>query len=245
MDFLALKDISERFIELVNPFSTKKALEIGDVLGLTPSDRIIDFGCGYAEWLRLWGTIHGISGVGIEFRKYAYERAQKKLADHHLDKRIQIICTDASKYDFPERNFDVACCLGATSIWGGLKPCIQAIKRAICPSGKLVIGEVYWRESCVPAEFKEKESFLHEADILRIFREEGFDLAYLIRASQEDWDHYEAENWRGLLAWMEENPHHPQREQVIHHLRQSQDEYFLYGREYFGWAVYILTPTPS
>jgi len=244
MDFLELKDISERFIELVNPFSSKKVLEIGDVLGLTHSDRIIDFGCGYGEWLRLWGAMYGISGVGIELRKHAYERAQKKMEDHRLNKRIQIICTDASMYDFPESDFDVACCLGTTSIWGGLQPCIRVIKKAIHPTGKLVIGEVYWRKSQVPDEIAEKENFLQEADILKISREEGFDVGYVTRASQEDWDHYEAENWRGLSAWLKENPNHPEKGQVVNHLRLSQDEYFLYGREYFGWAVYILNSIP-
>ena len=63
-----------------------------------------------------------------------------------------------------------------------------------------------------------------------------------MRASHDDWDHYEAENWRGLLRWIDENPNHPERQQVIEHLHQSQDEYTRYAREYFGWAIYVLNP---
>ena len=71
-------------------------------------------------------------------------------------------------------------------------------------------------------------------------RKEGFELEYLVRASINDWYRYEAGNWHGLVRWIEENPHHPDREVVVEHLRQSQDEYLRYGRQYLGWAVYVL-----
>jgi hypothetical protein len=63
-----------------------------------------------------------------------------------------------------------------------------------------------------------------------------------VRASHDDWDTYEAGNWYGLSRLIEENPAHPERQDVIDHLHESQSEYFRYGREYFGWAIYLLTP---
>jgi len=77
---------------------------------------------------------------------------------------------------------------------------------------------------------------------LQIAREEGFDFEYVVRASHDDWDHYEADNWRGLVRWIEDNPNHPEKSEVIEHLRKSQNEYTRYGREYFGWAIYVLNP---
>jgi hypothetical protein len=65
-------------------------------------------------------------------------------------------------------------------------------------------------------------------------------LEYVVRASEEDWDRYVAGDWQGLVRWLEENPDGPQRADVIEHLRQSQDEYLRYGREHFGWALYVL-----
>jgi hypothetical protein len=46
----------------------------------------------------------------------------------------------------------------------------------------------------------------------------------------------------GWRRWIDENPNHPERQQVIEHLHQSQDEYTRYAREYFGWAIYVLNP---
>jgi cyclopropane fatty-acyl-phospholipid synthase-like methyltransferase len=245
MNFLELKDISERYIELINPFSTSKALEIGNVLDLNSSDRIIDFGCGNGEWLCLWGGTFGISGVGIELRKHACDRAKRKIQIKGLAERIEIICGDASEFPIPKNEFTIASCVGATFIWGGYLPSICTMKSAIQPGGRLVVGEVYWKRSDMLPEIEEKESVFHEIDLLKMSHEAGFDVQYVVRASQEDWDHYEAENWRGLLAWLDENPDHPERGQVLDHLRKSQDEYFSYGREYFGWAVYILRPIPA
>jgi SAM-dependent methyltransferase len=242
MNFFELKDISEVSIELVNPFSQEKVLHVGAVLGLNRGDQIIDFGCGYGEWLRLWAENFGISGVGIDIRATACERARKKMLDHGLDDRIEIICENASSYTFDEGRYDVACCVGASFIWGGYLPSIRGMKQAIKPSGKLVIGEVYWKRTDVPSDIISKEDFHFERDLLKLSREESFEIEYVERASQGDWDRYESENWKGLLTWIQENPDHPDKQQVVDHLHQSQDEYFQYGREYFGWAVYIITP---
>ena len=62
----------------------------------------------------------------------------------------------------------------------------------------------------------------------------------IVRSSPEDWDRYESDNWRGLLAWLAENPTHPERDEVQAHLQRSQDEYLKFGRQYLGWAMYAL-----
>jgi hypothetical protein len=81
-----------------------------------------------------------------------------------------------------------------------------------------------------------------EPDILRAMRAEGFDLETVLRASLDDWDRYQSDDWHGLILWLEENPDLPDRDQVINHLRQQQDEYLAYGREHIGWAMMVLAP---
>jgi len=242
MEFLELKDISERYMELINPTSTEKILKVGKVLNLKEEKRIIDFGCGFGETLVLWAENFGISGVGIDIREYACERARKKIKERGLSEQIEIICGDASKYPFEKNSFDVASCIGATFIWGGYRDTIRAMKEAINREGKLVIGEAYWKKSQVPPEYAISEKFHTEFELLQIAKEEGFDFEYVIRASDDDWDRYEADNWYGLIRWIEENPEHPELEEVIKHLHKSQDEYTKYEREYLGWAIYILNP---
>lgn len=243
MKFLELKDISERYLELVNPTSPEKILAVGRALRLTEASRVIDFGSGYGEALTLWADNFGIRGIGVDIREKACERARKKMMDRGLADRIEIICGNAAEYPFEPHTFDAATCIGASFIWNGYRPALRKLREAIKPDGKAAIGEPYWRTNSVPPDYSRNETAVHtEHELLGIAREEGFDFEYMARASHDDWDHYEAENWRGLVRWIDENPNHPERDEVIRHLHESQDEYTRYAREYLGWAIYVLNP---
>lgn len=243
MEFFDLKNISERYMELINPVTPEKILTIGKFLGLKKDSRVIDFGCGFGEVLALWGQHFGILGIGIDVREYACQRASKKMSERGFADRIEIVCANAAQYPFAKQTFDVAACIGASFIWGGYRPTMRAMKEAIHSNGKLVIGEPYWLKEQIPSEYAQAEQAVHtEYKLLQITREEGFDFEYVVRASHDDWDRYEADNWYGLMRWIEENPKHPERKEVIEHLHKCQDEYLRYGREYLGWAMYILNP---
>src|SRR4030042_1066442 len=243
MHFFDLKDISEQFMELLNPTTPEKIIKAGQMAGMKLGHNVIDFGCGFAEPLILWAKKYGISGVGIDIRPKTCDRAELKVARNELSHRIEIVCIDAAKYAFTPHSFDLASCIGATFIWGTFGDAVRAMKEAIKPRGKLVIGEVYWLTDNVPAEFRTQQKDIKtETELLQAARQEGFDFEYVLHSSTDDWDRYEADNWYGLLRWIEEHPKHPERQQVIDHLHESQDEYVRYGRMYFGWALYVLNP---
>jgi SAM-dependent methyltransferase len=231
---------------LVNPSSAEKMLKVGQFLRLAPGSQVIDFGSGFGEVLALWAETYGISGTGIEIRQQACSRALHKMVERGLEDRIEIVCANGADFAFPPHVFDAAACLGASFIWGGFQPALRALKEAIHPGGRIAVGEPYWLNSSVPADIKQKEPDFHnELELLQIIRQEGFDLAGEVRASHDDWDRYQSDNWHALLLWLETNPHHPERQQVFDHLRQSQEDYLSYYREYVGWAVYILAPRPE
>ena len=150
MQFLDLKDISEQFIELLNPTTPEKIIKAGQMAGMKPGHKVIDFGCGYAEPLILWAKQFGISGVGIDVRAKACERAELKVRRNELSQRIEIVCGDAAKYVYTPQSFDLATSIGSTFIWGTFREAVHAMKGAIKPRGKLVIGEVYWQTDEVP-----------------------------------------------------------------------------------------------
>lgn len=240
-----LYGISNRYLEILNPSSPEKILTIGGILGIDRNSRIVDFGCGYGELLALWAERFGISGIGIDVSPRACDHAKTKMEKRGLAERIEIVCQNASEYTFRQHSFDAALCIGATFIWGGYRQTIQAMRNAIHSGGKLVIGEVYWLKGNVPEEYLNGPAptdTKYEYELLQITHEEWFDLEYLVRASHDDWDGYEAGKWRGLVQWIEENPNHPERQQVIEHLHKIQDEYLRYEREYLGWAMYVLNP---
>jgi SAM-dependent methyltransferase len=246
MDGMELYNIAERYIELVNPSSVDKIMKIGEALHLGPDTRVIDYGCGFGEPLALWAEGYGISGVGIDIRERACERARQKMVERGLTDRIEIVCGKGAEYPIDEP-FDVATCIGASFVFGGYRETIQAMREVIAEGGRMAIGEPYWLKEGVPVEYCEGEAKgVHfEHDLLAITREEGYDWEFMVRASHDDWDGYEAGNWRGLVWWLDHNADHPDRQQVIERLRQNQDDYIRYGREYLGWAIYVLHPAAS
>jgi SAM-dependent methyltransferase len=164
------------------------------------------------------------------------------MVDRELSERVEIICGDAAKFEFKQNSYDVAACIGASFIWGGFSGSIRAMKTAVSHQGKLIIGEPYWLKDRVPPEYAARQpDICTEIELLNMVQEEGFDVEYVVRDS-DDWDVYEAGNWYALIQWIDENPGHPERQEVIDHLHRSQAEYFQYGREYLGWAIYILNP---
>ena len=246
MEFFDLMSISHRYMELLNPSTPEKILKLGKVLGMKEGSRVIDYGSGCAEPLALWGKEYGITGVGVDISANFCERAAKKLYAAGLSDRIEIVCCKGVDYPLQEGAFDVATCIGATFVFGGYRETVRALKKAVHPKGRLGIGEVYWLSDNVPPEYAQKETSAHpETELLRITREEGFEIEYVIRASHDDWDRYSSDNWYGLLRWLEENPAHPDSQQVLEHLRRSQDDYFRYERQYTGWATYVLKPARS
>ncbi len=85
MNFLDFKDIAEHDMELINPVSAEKVVEIGRLAGLAPGKQVIDFGCGYAEALVLWAERFGSSGVGIDFRPQPFNARRDKISAHNLE----------------------------------------------------------------------------------------------------------------------------------------------------------------
>jgi len=243
MDYFDLISISTRNTAIMNPTTPEKVVRAGEMARLTAGEQVIEFGCGYATVLALWGERFGISGRGIDIREYACERAEETLRRAGLSERIAISCADLGE-ETPDREYDLAACVGSSHIWGGFSAALSAMAEWLAPAGRIVIGERYWAKESVPPSFsREWSEVLTEYEIFSEAREAGFEVRGVFRASPEDWDTYESSNWGGLLEWLEEHPKDPEAGEVREYLHRIQDEYAGYGREYMGFALYVLVPS--
>ncbi len=242
MDMHDIVTISQGALPIMNPATPEKVLAAGKAAGWNDASRVIDVGCGNGTALALWSEAYGISGVGLELRENACEHARDLLAASGLSGRIEVLCTDAAAYT-PEVPFDGAACIGASHIWNGFEPALHAMLDLVHDDGAIVMGDRYWLRDRVPTDFaREWTEVLTEYEILRTARDVGLDLAAVVRASGDDWDRYESGIWQSLLGWLSAHPDHPEREEIAGYFRRLQDEYFGYGREYMGWAMYVFVP---
>ncbi|MBN1432343.1 MAG: class I SAM-dependent methyltransferase [Methanomicrobiaceae archaeon] len=243
MNFQDLVTISQGPLAIMNPISQDKALLIGEMARLSEGTEVIDFGCGNGAVLGIWGRSFGISGTGIEIREEACSNAGELLADIGLSESVQVFLADASSYEPENETYDVAVSLGASQIWGCVSSAISSMKDFLNPDGIIIIGERYWKKDSVAAEFsREWPEIMTEYEILQSARDNGFDVTRVIRSSEDEWDEYESSIWENCISWIINNPDHPEREEVYSYFQRIQDEYLAYGREYIGWAAYILMP---
>jgi len=246
MNFQDLVTISQGSLPIMNPLSQEKAIFIGEMARLSEGTSVIDFGCGNGTVLGIWGRAFGIIGTGIEIREEACSNAGELIADLGLSDTVQVFLADASSYETEDETYDVAVSFGASQIWGGVSNAISSMKNFIDPEGVIIIGERYWKCDHVAAEFaREWPEIMTEYEILQSARENGYDITRVIRSGEDEWDDYESSIWENCLAWIAKNPDHPKGEEVYNYYQRIQDEYLAYGREYIGWAAYILMPSFS
>ncbi|WP_048149591.1 SAM-dependent methyltransferase [Methanolacinia paynteri] len=246
MNFQDLVTISQGPLGIMNPFSQEKALLAGEMARLSEGMTVIDFGCGNGTLLGIWGRSFGVCGTGIEIREEACSNAGELLAKLDLSENIHVFLADASLYDPEDETYNVAVSFGASQIWGGIPDAISSMKSFLKPDGIIIIGERYWKKDSVAAEFsREWPEIMTEYEILQSARENGYDITRVIRSSEDEWDDYESSIWENCLDWMTENPDHPEKDEVYNYFLRIQDEYLAYGREYIGWAAYILVPSLS
>jgi cyclopropane fatty-acyl-phospholipid synthase-like methyltransferase len=195
MDLLQLVELLELDdVDQKTSYATPlKLAALGKIVGMSEQMCVIDFGCAKAKALILWAKCFGISGIGIEIGERFCEEASVRIEAEGLAGRLQIVRSDAATYSFEEHSYDVACCIGASEIWGGFRPTLRALKRAIVDGGQIVIGEPYYTRQDLPRELIAFEGEWHtEVELLDIIHDEGCELGHIFRASSDDRDWYTA-----------------------------------------------------
>ena len=243
MYYLDLLTISQGTLAIMNPTTPDKVLAMGVMAGLSADTRVVEFGCGNGTVLALWAEAFGISGAGIDIREEACLKAKTRLSEAHAAGKVEIRCMDAALFASPDIPYDLAVALGASDIWGGIGPALDALCNMVHGNGAIILGTRYWRVERVPPEFaREWGEIPTEYELLCSLRERGLDLVGVIRSSTEDWDAYESGIWQSCLAWLESHPDHPHSGEVLDYFHRVQEEYLAFGREYLGWAMYLIRP---
>src|SRR5262249_45178988 len=132
--------------ELQNPTSAEKIRLLGERLGLGPSSRVLDIASGKGGPARILSDTFGCRITCVERAPEFVAVARERATD-----LIEVIEADAAEYEIEPGAYDAALCLGASFVYGGLVPTLEALR----PAASLVaVGEPYWRTWPLPAAFK-------------------------------------------------------------------------------------------
>ena len=245
MDIPRIFTISESEHRIHNPFTPEKYATLGRVLRMKPGARILDLGSGSGEMLCTWARDHGINGTGIDMSQLFTAQAKQRAEELGVSERVHFIHNDAAGYVTDEK-CDVAACVGATWIAGGVAGSVGLLAKSLKPGGMILIGEPYWRQVPATEEIAQACGVSSKADFLTLpglvasFDKLGYDVVEMVLADQEGWDRYEAAKWLTMRRWLEANPDDDFAAEVRAELNIAPKRYVTYARECFGWGVFAL-----
>jgi len=247
MDIPRIFNITESAHRIHNPITPDKLATLGVALRLEPGALMLDLGSGSGEMLCTWARDHGIVGTGVDMSQLFTQQAKLRAEELGVAERIEFIHGDAAGYVAVEK-VDVAACVGATWIGGGVSGTIELLCRSLRAGGIMLIGEPYWRQ-LPPTEEVAKgclansiSDFLMLPDLLASFGQLGHDVVEMVLADQDGWDRYEAAKWLTMRRWLEANPNDELAKVVRTQLTSEPERYAAYTREYLGWGVFALMP---
>src|SRR5574340_1201593 len=92
-----------------------------------------------------WARDHGIVGTGVDLSQLFTEQAKRRAEALGVAGPVKFIHGDAAGYVSDEK-VDVAACVGASWIGGGVAGTIELLARSLSPAGIILIGEPFWRQ---------------------------------------------------------------------------------------------------
>lgn len=228
-----------------NAFSPEKLARLGESIGIDATSTVLDLGCGSGELLCTWARDHGVSGIGIDLCSDFVAAAVDRSIELGVSDAVRFAHADASGYVATDP-VDVAACLGATWIAGGVLGTADLLERSLRPGGLALVGEPFW--TAVPpddatarrAQGLERDALTTLPGLVGSFGEHGWDLVEMMLADPDDWDRYVAAQWLATRHWLDANAGDELWAQMRAELDTAPLDHVVATREYLGWGVFVL-----
>ncbi len=233
----------ERHHRIHDPFDVAKLATLGAALRLPAGTTVLDLACGSGEMLCTWSRDHGFRGTGVDLSSAFVASARERAVELGVAGAVTFVQGDAAGHVAPEP-VDVASCLGATWIGGGMEGTVELLRRSVRAGGMLLVGEPYWRHEpdadvlasvgVAPDEWSDLPGLLTR------FREAGCDLVEMVLADQDSWDRYVAAQWLTIRRFLDAHPDDELAAQFREELDTAPLQHVRHQREYVGWGVFVL-----
>lgn len=237
--------IRESSHRIVNPFDDRKLATLGAAVGLRAGQTMLDLCCGKGEMLSTWARDHGITGTGVDISTVFLAAARERASDLGVADQVAFVHGDASAYVAAEP-VDVATCIGATWIGGGVRGTLEILERSLRPGGLILVGEPFWRkepqspEALAACHASSVDDYRTLPGLVEAVGEWGYDLVEMVLADEDSWDRYRAPQWLNVRTWLDANPDDELAPELRKELTEAPLRYVRYERPLLGWGVFAL-----
>lgn len=240
---LRLHEIAEAEHRILNPLTDAKLMLLGEVGRVGPGTRILDLACGKGEMLCRWAETYGSSGHGVDLSEVFLAAAQDRARQLGVADRVTFEQGDAGACTAQPQSYDIASCVGATWIGGGLAGTIELMRPTVRPDGLLLVGEPYWTEPPPDSAYQAlgvgRDDFVSLAGTLDRLQAGGVQLVEMVLADGDSWDRYAAAQWWTIERWLAANSDDPDAPVLRELFEKWRRLHLAYQRRYFGWGVFV------
>lgn len=241
---IAVRHSSHR---ILNPVGAAKLAALGQAIGLERGQRVLDLGCGKGEMLCTWARDHGIIGCGVDVNPAFVAAAEERASALGVSDLVTVVNGDAAGW-VTTKPVDVAACVGATWIGGGVSGTVELLRRSLRDGGMLLVGEPFWRaeppdqETIEGCHATSRDTFHTLPALVALFGELRYDLVEMVLADEDDWDRYAAAQWLNIRRFLDGNPDDPIADALRDELREAPLRHVRFLRAWVGWGVFVLMP---
>ncbi|MFD5516308.1 SAM-dependent methyltransferase [Streptomyces sp. NPDC127066] len=209
--------------------------------------RLLDLGCGTGTWLmRAQSVRPHLRAEGVDNASETIAAAKRTVTEAGLGDRISFHHQDATEFTSPHL-YDLVLSIGATHVFGGLLPTLEAAGRHLAPGGSILIGECFWeREPDQPTLDSgfTTEDYEDLATTVDHVMADGWTPVYGHVSTLQEWDDYEW-SWTGTLSrWALDHPEHPDNGEALKAAAEHRDAWLHGYRGTLGFVTLLLRRTP-
>jgi SAM-dependent methyltransferase len=104
---------------------------------------MLDLACGTGEMLCTWARDHRVTGTGVDISTVFIGAAQVRAIELGVAGQVSFVHGDASGH-VADQPVDLASCVGATWIGGGVPGAVGLLRRSLGARGTMLVGEPCW-----------------------------------------------------------------------------------------------------
>ncbi len=215
---------------------------------LSPTDQVLDVGCGRGELLRRLHQHHRCTCIGVESSARALAAGGSELTREHADAtasgelefRRQKFAAD----DFAAEQFRGIACIGSTHAVGDLDQCLSVFGNLLQADGWLWLGVGYWqRDPDQPyLDFLQcsREEMRSHDETIRQFEDAGWRVVQHHLTTSSEWSRYEDGYADNIEKYIAAHPDDPERAAMQTRIKNWRSAYLQWGQSTLGFGLYLL-----